>query len=656
MKPTGSSPASGTQTLPAPNSRRNDPERFTFLSSQDLFLFNEGTHYRLYRSLGAHPVTWNGVQGTYFAVWAPSARQVWVMGDFNDWNKTGQPLAPREQSGIWEGFVPGVGPGTQYKYHILSHFNDYQVDKADPVAFCQEVPPRTASVVWDLDYTWHDQDWLSKRGRCNSLQAPIAIYEVHLGSWMRVPEEGHRFVSYRELAPKLAAYLRKMGYTHVQFMPVMEHPFYGSWGYQVTGFFGPSRRYGTPQDLMYLIDLLHQHDIGVFLDWVPAHFPTDQHGLSFFDGTHVYEHADPQKGYHPDWGSAIFNYGRHEVRSFLVSSALFWLDHYHVDGLRVDAVASMLYLDYSRQEGQWIANQYGGRENLEAIDTIRRFNEEVYKNYPDVQTIAEESTAWPMVSRPTYVGGLGFGLKWDMGWMHDTLQYFARDPIHRRHHHNELTFRMLYAFHENFILPLSHDEVVHGKGSLLDKMAGDVWQKFANLRLLYGYMYGQAAKKLLFMGGEFGQWNEWYHEASLDWHLLEFPSHAGMQQWVADLNHLYRREPALHELDTSWEGFEWVDCNDDESSTLSLLRKGRTPNQWVLVVCNFTPVPRLNYHVGVPCGGYWRELLNSDAAVYWGSGMGNAGGVEAQPVPVHGRPFSLNLTLPPLSALFFKNS
>jgi 1,4-alpha-glucan branching enzyme len=642
--------------MPAPQAWRVDPDRFTLLTGQDLFLFNEGTHYRLYDKLGAHPVTWNGVQGTYFAVWAPAARQVWVMGDFTGWDKTSRSLAPCEHSGIWEGFVPGVGPGAQYKYHILSHWNDYRVDKADPVAFCQEVPPRTASVVWDLDYTWNDRDWMASRGGRQSLSSPITVYEVHLGSWMRAPEESHRFLTYRELAPKLAAHCRRMGFTHIQLMPIMEHPFYGSWGYQVTGFFGPTRRYGTPQDLMYLVDVLHQNEIGVFLDWVPAHFPTDQHGLSFFDGTHLYEHSDPQKGYHPDWGSAIFNYGRHEVRAFLISSALFWLDKYHIDGLRVDAVASMLYLDYSREEGQWVPNVYGGRENLEAIDMIRRFNEEVYKNYPDVQTIAEESTAWPMVSRPTYVGGLGFGLKWDMGWMHDTLKYFARDPVHRRHHHNELTFRMLYAFHENFILPLSHDEVVHGKGSLLDKMAGDVWQKFANLRLLYGYMYAQAGKKLLFMGAEFGQWWEWRHDVSLDWHLLEFPSHAGMQQWVADLNNLYRREPTLHQLDTTWEGFEWVDCNDDESSTLSLLRRGRTPHEWVLGVFSFTPVPRLNYRVGVPCGGYWRELLNSDATIYWGSGMGNGGGAHAEPNSVHGRPCSLNLTLPPLGALFFKNT
>jgi 1,4-alpha-glucan branching enzyme len=644
-----SSPSGGTQTLPEPAVRTD----VSLLGSQDLFLFNEGTHYRLYDKLGAHPLAPGGVAGTYFAVWAPSAGQVYVMGDFNGWNKTSHPLTPRASSGIWEGFVPGVRSGTAYKYHVVSRFQHYQVDKADPFAFFQEQPPRTASVVWDLEYTWNDAAWLAERRRRNALDAPIAIYEVHLGSWMRAPEEGNRSLTYRELAPKLADHVRRLGFTHVQFLPVMEHPFYGSWGYQVTGFFGPTSRYGTPQDLMYLIDYLHQQGIGVFLDWVPAHFPTDEHGLAYFDGTHLYEHADPQQGLHPDWNSAIFNYARTEVRGFLISSALFWLDKYHVDGLRVDAVASMLYLDYSRQPGQWVPNRFGGRENLEAIDLLRRFNEEVYKNYPDVQTIAEESTAWPMVSRPLYVGGLGFGLKWDMGWMHDTLAYFARDPIHRKYHHNELTFRMIYAFTENFILPLSHDEVVHGKGSLLHKMAGDPWQKFANLRLLLGYMYAQPGKKLLFMGAEFGQWSEWHHETSLDWHLLAYPPHAGVQTWVEDLNRLYRGEPALHEWDCNSAGFEWVDCNDAGASTLSFLRRGHSADDWILAVCNFTPVPREHYQVGVPRTGYWRELLNSDAAEYGGSGLGNRGGVEADPVFVHGRPCSLSLTLPPLAILFF---
>jgi 1,4-alpha-glucan branching enzyme len=653
--PSSRKPTAGTATA-----REIRPERAVYhdrslLGEQDLFLFNEGTHFRLYDKLGAHPLNHHGVEGTYFAVWAPGARQVSVMGDFNRCDKARHALRSRGGSGIWEGFVPGVHKGDTYKYHIVSRFHGYEVDKADPFAFFQELPPRTASVVWDLEYIWGDAEWLTRRRARQSLEAPVSIYEVHLGSWMRVPEEGHRFLTYRELAPKLAAYVREMGFTHVQFMPVMEHPFYGSWGYQVTSFFGPTRRYGTPQDLMYLIDYLHQNDIGVFLDWVPAHFPTDEHGLAYFDGTHLYEHADPQQGFHPDWGSAIFNYGRHEIRAFLISSALFWLERYHVDGLRVDAVASMLYLDYSRQPGQWVPNRFGGRENLEAIELLRRFNEEVYKNFPDVQTIAEESTAWPSVSRPVYLGGLGFGLKWDMGWMHDTLQYFHRDPVHRAFHHNELTFRMLYAFTENFVLPLSHDEVVHGKGSLLSKMSGDDWQKFAHLRLLLGYQYSQPGKKLLFMGGEFGQWREWNHESSLDWHHLDHAPHAGVRKWVDDLNRLYRREPALHELDCNPAGFEWVDCNDSQGSTLSFLRKDRSTNAIILVVCNFTPVPRWNYHIGVPRTGFWRELLNSDAPYYWGSGLGNSGGVEADPVFVHGRPCSLSLTLPPLAILFFKS-
>jgi 1,4-alpha-glucan branching enzyme len=476
----------------------------SLLTADDLYLFNEGTHYRLFEKLGAHPLAVDGVAGTYFAVWAPNAQQVAVIGDFNQWDKASHPLRPRGESGVWEGFIAGVGPGTLYKYHIASRWHGYQVDKADPLAFFHERPPRTASIVWPLEYAWGDQEWMAQRQRRNSLKAPMSIYEVHLGSWRRVPEEGGRFLTYRELAPRLAEHVRRLGFTHVELLPVMEHPFYGSWGYQTTGYFAPTSRYGTPQDFMYLIDVLHQHGIGVILDWVPSHFPTDAHGLGYFDGTHLYEHADMRKGLHPDWNSFIFNYGRNEVRSFLLSSALFWLEKYHADGLRVDAVASMLYLDYSRRAGEWIPNQYGGRENLEAIAFLRRLNEEVYKTFPDVQTIAEESTAWPMVSRPTYVGGLGFGLKWDMGWMHDTLSYMARDPIYRQYHHNLLTFRMLYAFHENFVLPLSHDEVVHGKGSLLGKMPGDDWQKFANLRLLYGYMYTQPGKKLLFMGGEFG--------------------------------------------------------------------------------------------------------------------------------------------------------
>jgi 1,4-alpha-glucan branching enzyme len=626
------------------------------LTEEDLYLFNEGTHYRLYQKLGAHPHVADGEAGATFSVWAPDAEAVSVMGDFNGWNRTSHPLHPRGSSGIWEGFIPGVTNGALYKYYISSRHRGFRAEKADPFALLQETPPRTGSVMWDLDYEWGDQAWMDERHKHISLHSPMAIYEVHLGSWMRVPEEHNRPLSYRELAPRLADYVERMGFTHVEFLPVMEHPFYGSWGYQVTGYFAPTSRYGVPQDFMYLIDHLHQCGIGVILDWVPSHFPTDGHGLAYFDGTHLYEHADPRKGLHPDWNSFIFNYGRNEVRSFLMSSAMLWLDRYHADGLRVDAVASMLYLDYSRQVGEWIPNQHGGRENLDAIAFLRRFNQDVYRSHPDVQTIAEESTAWPMVSRPTYVGGLGFGLKWDMGWMHDTLKYLTHDPIHRRYHHENLTFRMLYAFHENFVLPLSHDEVVHGKGSLLAKMAGDDWQKFANLRALFGYMYAQSGKKLLFMGGEIGQWNEWSHENSVDWHLLQWEPHAGVQRWVADLNRVYRSEPALHELDLDPNGFEWIDANDSDNSVITFLRRGHSTQDLILVVLNFTPVPRSDYHIGVPRGGYWSELLNSDALPYGGGGWGNFGGLDASPVPCHGRSHSLCVTLPALSALFFKSS
>jgi 1,4-alpha-glucan branching enzyme len=625
----------------------------TLLSDDDLYLFNEGSHFRLYEHLGAHPMTVDGVAGTHFAVWAPAARSVHVMGDFGGWKKTGHPLASRDSSGIWEGFVPRVGRGSLYKYHIVSNHNGHVADKADPFAFYCEVPPRTGSVVWDLEYEWGDRAWMSRRGERNSLHAPVSIYEVHLGSWRRVPEEGNRPLTYREIAPQLAEYVQRLGFTHVEFLPPMEHPFYGSWGYQTTGYFAPSSRYGTPQDLMYLIDYLHQAGIGVLIDWVPSHFPDDGHGLGYFDGTSLYEHADPRQGFHPDWGSSIFNYGRNELGSFLISSAMFWLSRYHVDGLRVDAVASMLYLDYSRGEGQWIPNRYGGRENIEAIAFLRRLNEEVYRSHPDVQTVAEESTAWPMVSRPTYLGGLGFGMKWDMGWMHDTLEYMKKDPVHRKYHHGELTFRLLYAFHENFVLPLSHDEVVHGKGSLLGQMPGDDWQKFANLRLLLSYLYAQPGKKLLFMGGEFGQWDQWDHERGLDWHLTRFDRHAGIQDLVRDLNRLYRDEPPLHQLDAGPEGFEWIDSNDAPQSCLSFLRKDRQGNV-ILAALNFTPVPRHGYRLGVPDAGHWVEVLNSDAKEYGGSGQGNMGAVEASPVPFHGRDHSLSLTLPPLGAVLFK--
>jgi 1,4-alpha-glucan branching enzyme len=624
------------------------------LTDQDLYLFNEGSHYRLHDKMGAHLLTHNGTAGAVFSVWAPNARSISVVGSFNSWDPKSHRLEPRGSSGIWEGFIAGVTQGALYKFHIESQSRGYSVDKADPVGLLQETPPRTASVVWDLAYEWGDRDWMQKRVERNSLRAPQAIYEVHLGSWMRVPEENNRPLTYRETAPRLADYVQRMGFTHVEFLPVMEHPFYGSWGYQTTGYFAPTSRYGTPQDFMYLVDYLHQHGIGVILDWVPSHFPSDEHGLAFFDGTHLYEHADSRQGFHPDWKTYIFNYGRAEVRSFLMSSAMFWLDKYHADGLRVDAVASMLYLDYSRKQGEWIPNKFGGRENLDAIDFLRRFNQEVFKEHPDVQTTAEESTSWPMVSRPVYLGGLGFGLKWDMGWMHDTLEYFRNDPIHRKYHHNKLTFRMLYSFHENFVLPLSHDEVVHGKGSLIGKMPGDEWQRFANLRLLFAYMYAQPGKKLLFMGCEFGQVREWAHDSSLEWDVVQFPVHRGVQAWMEQLNRVYRSEPALHALDNTVDGFEWVDCNDNATSTISLLRKSESPRDSVLVACNYTPVPRTGYRVGVPHGGYWRELLNSDAREYGGSGMGNLGGVQAEEIPTHGRQFSLKLTLPPLAALFFK--
>ena len=630
-------------------------EAMSLLTDHDLYLFNEGSHFRLYDKLGARVVTHAGTSGTYFAVWAPNGEQVSVIGDFNGWDKRSHRLSPKGQSGIWEGFFPGVAKGTLFKYHIVSRFHGYRVDKADPFSIFNETPPKTASIVWDLDYHWGDHEWMASRRQHNALDKPMATYEMHLGSWRRVLAEGNRSLSYRELATQLADYLQQMGYTHVEFLPVMDHPFFGSWGYQITGYFAPSGNYGTPQDFMHLIDSLHQRGIGVILDWVPSHFPTDEHGLAFFDGSHLYEHADARQGYHPEWKSYIFNYGRTEVQSFLISNAIFWLDRYHADGLRVDAVASMLYLDYARKEGEWIPNRYGGRENIEAINFLRRMNEEVYKYRPDVQTIAEESTAWPMVSRPNYVGGLGFGLKWDMGWMHDTLEYMSKDPLFRRYHHNKLTFRMIYAFHENFVLPLSHDEVVYGKSSLIGKMPGDEWQKFANLRALFGYMYAQPAKKLLFMGGEFGQWREWVHDSSLDWDLLDYPLHAGLQRWVEDLNRLYRSEPALHELDCDPAGFEWIDCNDADSSVLSLIRKAKSSSAIMLVLCNFTPVPRYSYRVGTPRGGQWQEILNSDAARYGGSNMGNLGGAESAPIGLHGRPYSLTLTLPPLSVSFFKN-
>ena len=626
------------------------------LTGPDIYFFKEGNHFRLYEKFGSHRMTVEGQKGIHFAVWAPNAAVVSVAGDFNEWDTASHPLKVRgDDTGIWEGFIPGIGKDVLYKYHIVSRYKDYQADKGDPFAFLWQIAPKTASVVSDLDYEWQDADWMKNRIKNNSLSSPVSVYEIHLGSWRRVPEENKRPLTYREMAEYLPEYVREMGFTHVEFTPIMEHPFYGSWGYQTTGYFAPTSRYGKPQDFMFLIDSLHQYGIGVILDWVPANFPDDVHGLVFFDGTHLYEHADPMKGFHPDWNSYIFNYGRNEVRAFLASSAVFWLEKYHADGLRIDAVASMLYLDYGRKEGEWIPNSYGGKENIEAILFLRKLNEEVYREFPDVQTIAEESTAWPMVSRPTYTGGLGFGMKWNMGWMHDILDYFSKDPVFRKYQHNQLIFSIIYAFSENFMLSLSHDEVVYGKGSLLNKMPGDDWQKFANLRLLLGYMYAHPGKKLLFMGSEFGQRREWTHEDSLDWHLLQFPEHQGVQSWLKHLHVLYRGEPALYEIDFEPAGFEWVDCTDWQNSIISFLRKGRTPDNYILVVCNFTPVIRYNYRVGVPAGGYWKEVLNSDADEYGGSGQGNLGGVDATHVPYHGRYYSLPLIVPPLGIIFFKN-
>ena len=624
------------------------------LGDWDLHLLNEGRHHRLYNKLGAHLISVDGKPATFFAVWAPNAQQVSVIGDFNDWKPMANPLTPRAQSGVFEGVLPHVGKGTRYKFHIASRLHGYQVAKTDPFGIYHELAPDTASIVWDLDYTWNDQNWMQTRKQHSARNAPISIYELHLGSFRRVPEEKDRWLSYRELAPLLADHVQRLGFTHVELMPVMEHPFYGSWGYQVTGYFAPTSRYGTPQDLMFLIDTLHQRGIGVILDWVPAHFPTDEHGLGYFDGTHLFEHADRRKGFHPDWKSSIFNYGRREVQSFLTSSAFFWLDRYHADGLRVDGVASMLYLDYSRPAGEWIPNEHGGRENLEAVRLLRHINTAIYKEYPDVQTYAEESTDWPGVSRPTYTGGLGFGYKWDLGFANDTLHYMHEDPVYRRYHHGKLTFRPMYAFNENFVLAISHDEVVHGKGSLYGKMPGDPWQKLANLRLLYAYLFGQPGKKLLFMGAELGQESEWNHDRSLDWHLLDQPDRQGLSLLLGDLNRLYRELPALHEADTESVGFKWVDFCDADQSVIAFERRPCTAGEPVIVVCNFTPVVRHNYRIGVDKFGTYAELLNTDAPNYGGSGQGNLGRVEANPIGWNERPFSLTLTLPPLGAVYLQ--
>jgi 1,4-alpha-glucan branching enzyme len=619
-----------------------------WLTDVDVHLFNEGTHYHLGDKLGSHITP----DGTRFSVWAPEARDVRVLGEINEWTGDGAALQPVGASGIWSGVVDGFPHGSAYKYRIRSRQRGYQVDKADPYAFHAEVPPQTASIVWDLGgHEWGDAEWMAARKGANSLTAPISIYEVHVGSWGRGLDPVSGQPSYPALGEALAEHCRTNGFTHVELLPVMEHPFYGSWGYQTTGYFAPTSRYGTPQDFMTMVDTLHQQGIGIILDWVPSHFPSDEFGLGYFDGTHLYEHSDRRLGHHPDWDSLIFNYGRHEVRAFLISSARWWLERYHVDGLRVDAVASMLYRDYSRAAGEWLPNKFGGRENLEAVAFLRQLNEAVYEEFPDVQTFAEESTAWPMVSRPTYLGGLGFGLKWDMGWMHDTLDYLSHDPVHRTFHHNELTFRALYMHSENYTLPLSHDEVVHGKGSLYGKMPGDDWQKRANLRLLYGHQWTQPGKKLLFMGGEIAQYGEWNHDGSLEWSRLDDPGADGVRRWLEDLNRTYRERPALHEGDCEPGGFEWVDANDSVQSTIAFLRRGRQSDDVALVVANFTPLPRYNHRVGVPSGGRWVELLNSDAILYGGSGQGNVGGAEANPVPFHGRQWSLNLVLPPLGLL-----
>jgi len=629
-----------------------DPYRFPqLLTDFELHLHSEGTHFESYNTLGAHLIELNGVAGTRFAVWAPNAEVVSVAGDFNDWDTHRHPMRLRN-GGVWEIFLPGVGEGAAYKYFVRSRLAAYRQLKADPYAFFCETPPKSASVVWNIDkYEWGDGDWMQARGKRHWLKEPVSIYELHLESWLRGPE--NHALGYNEIADALVEYLVRMHYTHVELLPVMEHPFSGSWGYQVIGYYAPTSRFGTPEDFMRLVDRLHQAGIGVIVDWVPAHFPKDAHGLGFFDGTALYEHADPRKGEQRDWCTLIFNYGRNEVREFLISNALFWLKKYHIDGLRVDAVASMLYLDYSRKPGEWIPNRYGGNENLEAIDFLRRFNELAHK-VPGAFTVAEESTAFAGVSKPVYLNGLGFTFKWNMGWMHDMLAYFSLDPIYRKYHQQNITFSMLYAFQENFILPISHDEVVHGKRSLLGKMPGDEWQRFANARAFLSYMYGHPGKKLLFMGCEIGQYEEWNHESSVRWELLNFHYHNTLQVLVRELNRLYRAEPALHQVDYHWAGFEWVDFRDTEKSIISFLRRAENTENFLLFVCNFTPVPRMNYRVGVPEDGYYEEIFNSDAAMFGGSNMGNGGGALSSPVPAHDRKQSISITLPPLGVLIFR--
>ena len=628
---------------------------FSLLTEFDIYLFREGKHFKLYEKLGSHPIQHKGKTGTYFAVWAPNAEHVSVIGDFNGWSRDSHYLKVRhDHSGIWEGFIPDVATGMLYKYHIKSNYNWYHVEKSDPFAFAREMPPQTASVVCNLQHNWQDNNWLQERKQKENEPQAFSIYELHLGSWRRKPEDNNRPLTYRELAEELPGYVKELGFTHVELMPIMHHPFNGSWGYQVTGYFAAHSLLGSPQDLMHLIDVLHQHGIGVILDWVPSHFPSDEHGLAYFDGTHLYEHADPRKGYHPDWKSCIFNYGRNEVRSFLISNAIFWLDKYHADGLRVDAVASMLYLDYSRKHDEWIPNEYGGRENLEAISFLKDFNQAVHEQFPDVQTIAEESTAWPAVTGAVEHGGLGFNMKWMMGWMHDTLDYFSRDPIYRKHHQGEITFSIIYAFTERFMLPLSHDEVVHGKGSLIRKMPGDDWQRFANLRLLYAYMYAHPGAKLMFMGGEIAQSSEWNHDSSLDWHLLQYEPHSGVQQEIKALNLIYRQEPGLYTYSFDSRGFEWIDFQDAHNSVISFLRKGENPEDRILVVCNFTPMVHHHYRMGVPDGGHWVEIFNSDDGRFGGSSFHNHDMLTSVPEPYHGQEFSLELKLPPLAAVYFK--
>ncbi len=629
-----------------------DPYRFPRLISDfDLHIHGEGTQYESYRTMGAHVVECQGVTGVRFAVWAPNAEVVSVIGDFNDWDDRRHPMRLRS-GGVWEIFLPEVGAGTNYKYSVRAASRGYRQQKADPYGFAMELPPKSAAIVCDLGYEWNDQAWIEARARKDNLKEPISIYEVHLGSWLRGPHNS--YLSYRELAEKLVQYALERGYTHLELLPVQEHPYSGSWGYQVIGYYAPTSRFGTPQDFMYFIDRCHQAGLGVIVDWVPGHFPKDAHGLAHFDGTALYEHADPRKGEHKEWGTLIFNYGRNEVRTFLISNALFWLKVYHIDGLRVDAVASMLYLDYSRKAGEWIPNMYGGNENLEAVDFLRRFNELAHQ-VPGAMTAAEESTAFTGVSRPTYLNGLGFTMKWNMGWMHDMLDYFSHDPVHRKFHHNNITFSMLYAFTENFVLPISHDEVVHGKGALLSKMPGDMWQKFANVRAFLAYMYGHPGKKLLFMGSEIGVWDEWYSERGLPWELLHYDFHRKLQAFVTELNRLYRTHPAFYQVDFHWAGFEWVDFRDVDGSTISFIRRPQGGKPFLLFVCNFTPVPRLKYRVGVPDPGVYREILNGDSELWGGSNMGNGGFVGSEPISYNGHYHSLSITLPPLAVVVFES-